>query len=123
MLDFKEKMKIKKYRNSLFFVILALLIIGSSAGLSYLSMQDDHLLQSRNKSIVENRYLHNECAAVDKKQSVFRPFALWSDPEAAYSSDIGFFDVIFYPHKVRRFAGKNRSYVAVLFALRQQKAV
>ena len=45
MLDFKEKMKIKKYRNSLFFVILALLIIGSSAGLSYLSMQDDHLLQ------------------------------------------------------------------------------
>lgn len=52
MLDFKEKMKIKKYRNSLFFVILALLIIGSSAGLSYLSMQDDHLLQSRNKSMI-----------------------------------------------------------------------
>lgn len=52
MLDFKEKLKIKKYRNSLFFIILALLIIGSSAGLSYLSMQDDHLLQSRNKSMI-----------------------------------------------------------------------
>ena len=52
MLDFKEKLKIKKYRNSLFLVILALLIIGSSAGLSYLSKQDDHLLQSRNKSMI-----------------------------------------------------------------------
>ena len=52
MLDFREKLKIKKYRNSLFFIILALLIIGSSAGLSYLSMQDDHLLQSRNKSMI-----------------------------------------------------------------------
>lgn len=52
MLDFREKLKIKKYRNSLFFIILALLIIGSSVGLSYLSMQDDHLLQSRNKSMI-----------------------------------------------------------------------
>ena len=53
MQDFKRMTKTKAFKNTIFFVILVSLILGASGALSYVSMQDEHLIQSRNKSMIE----------------------------------------------------------------------
>lgn len=84
MQDFKRMTKTKAFKNTIFFVILVSLILGASGALSYVSMQDEHLIQSRNKSMIEiQRQPENSLDVIvvgdSLSYSAISPMQMWED--------------------------------------------
>lgn len=84
MQDFKRMTKTKAFKNTIFFVILVSLILGASGALSYVSMQDEHLIQSRNKSMIEiQRQPENSLDVIvvgdSLSYSAISPMQMWEE--------------------------------------------
>lgn len=84
MLDFKRILKNNKIRVVTFFVVFALLICILSAGINVLSIKNDGLIQSRNKSMVlvqkeEKNSLDVIFVGDSLAYSAFSPMKMWED--------------------------------------------